>query len=213
MGYYRAGFDIVGVDIKPQPRYPFRFIQADALDILAAIVKAKRDVGAFNGLLILGINADVIHASPPCQAHTMAQRIRGNEHSDLIELTRDLLRQASRHYVIENVPGAPLINPVELCGEMFGLRTYRHRLFETSFALVPPKHPEHSAKTTKMGRPPQDGEHMHIVGNFSGVGAARRVMEMPWASRDGLREAIPPAYTEFIGKQLTSLLSAFGESA
>lgn len=186
MGYHRAGFDVVGVDIAPQPRYPFEFVQDDALVYF---------ISAAHGF-------DAVHASPPCQAHTRAQKIRRNDHPDLLEPTRDMLANAGIPYVIENVPGAPLVDPVELCGSMFGLTTYRHRLFETNWALTVPSHPEHTARTTKMGRPPKDGEFMHIVGNFSGVDHGRQVMGMPWASRDGLREAIPPAYTEFIGTQL-----------
>lgn len=190
-GYADAGFEVVGVDIDPQPRYPFEFVQADAVGFV----------------LEHGREFDAIHASPPCQAHTLAQKIMKNDHPDLIDPTRDALLTTGRPYVIENVPGAPLLDAVELCGTMFGIETYRHRLFETGgFALRVPEHPAHSARTTKMGRPPRDGEFMHIVGNFSGVDRARGVMGMPWANRDGLREAIPPAYTKFIGRQLLGAL-------
>lgn len=186
-GYHRAGFEVVGVDMVPQPRYPFEFHQGDALDFLAEHAH----------------EFDAVHASPPCQAHTLAQRIRGNEHLDLIAPTRDLLHNLEVSlWVIENVPGAPLHDHVELCGTMFGLETYRHRWFESSVPLVAPPHGEHTAKTTKMGRPSRDGEYMHIVGNFSGVERARQIMDMPWASRDGLREAIPPAYSAYVGAQL-----------
>lgn len=126
----------------------------------------------------------------------------GNTHPDFIDETRALFQWFGKPWVIENVPGAPLIEPVELCGAMFGLRTYRHRLFESNVPLEAPERPEHKARTTKMGRPVRDGEYMHVVGNFTGVDLAREVMGMPWASRDGLREAIPPAYTEFLGAQL-----------
>lgn len=190
-GYVAAGFEVVGVDIAPQPRYPWRFIQWDAIEY-------ARHMGQFY---------DAIHASPPCQAHTLAQRIRGNEHPDLIGPTREALRQAGVPYIIENVPGAPLENPVELCGAMFGLRTYRHRLFESNVDLEVPPHPPHLARTTKMGRRVRDGENIHIVGNFAGVDLAREVMGMPWATRDGLREAIPAPYAEFLGRQLIENLS------
>ena len=185
-GYASAGFDITGVDVVPQPRYPFRFWRRDAVRFLASY-------GRF---------FDVVHASPPCQRYTNAQKIRGNEHPDLIDPVRELLLDLGKPFVIENVPGSPLKNPAMLCGAMFGLETYRHRLFEANFPLSVPEHPEHTARTTKMGRRPVDGEYMHIVGNFSGVERARRIMGMEWASRNGLREAIPPAYTEFIGRQL-----------
>lgn len=195
-GYADAGFDVMGVDIDPQPRYPYRFAQADAIEFFANHAHEY----------------DAWHASPPCQAHTNAQKIQGRSHIDLIPPTRRMFDDANQYrarngcpevpYVIENVPGSPLIEPVELCGAMFGLETYRHRLFETNWELTTPAHPKHVARTTKMGRTPVTGEYMHIVGNFSGVERGREVMGMPWASRDGLREAIPPAYTEYIGHQL-----------
>lgn len=189
-GYRQAGFDVVGVDLQDQPRYPFKFWQRDALFFLERY-------GRF---------FDAVHASPPCQAYTNAQKINGNEHPELVEPLREILVNLGKPYVIENVPGAPLNDPAMLCGAMFGIETYRHRLFETNWDYVPPEHPEHTAKTTKMGRPPKDGEFMHIVGNFAGVERGREIMGMPWASRDGLREAIPPVYTEHIGGQLAALL-------
>jgi DNA (cytosine-5)-methyltransferase 1 len=197
MGYAEAGFEVVGIDLHPQPRYPFEFHQGDAIAMLWDYVEEGN--GSF----------DAIHASPPCQAHSDAQRIRGNEHPDLIWPTRQAILQTGLPYVIENVVGArdQLIHPVELCGAMFGLQTYRHRLFETNWPLWVPRHPEHVAKQTKMGRAPKDDEFMHIVGNFSGVDRARDIMGMPWASRDGLREAIPPAYTRCIGTQLAALIA------
>lgn len=145
---------------------------------------------------------DAFAASPPCQAFTNAQRIRQNDHPDLVAETREAFTQARKPWVIENVVGAPLRPDALLCGAMFGLRTYRHRVFESNAPITPPHHPEHVARTTKMGRPVAEGEFMHIVGNFSGASMARQIMGMPWATRDELREAIPPAYTERIGKQL-----------
>jgi DNA (cytosine-5)-methyltransferase 1 len=190
MGYHRAGFEVTGVDINPQPRYPFLFYKADAIEFV------KKH----------GHKFDAIHASPPCQAHSKAQRIQANEHPDLIEPTREALQASGRPWVIENVVGAPLLSPVELCGAMFGLRTYRHRLFETSFTAETPEHPEHTAPLTKMGRPLKAGEFMHIVGHFTGTDQAREIMAMPWATREGLREAIPPAYTAYLGRQLIGQL-------
>lgn len=191
MGYHRAGFEVVGVDINPQPRYPFEFHQADAMAY------------SLDGF-------DVIHASPPCQAYTNAQKIRGYDHPDYIEELRKRLHDVGMllgtPWVIENVPGAPLERPIELCGAMFGLRTYRHRLFESNVYLQAIKHPEHTSVVTKMGRPPKDGEFMHVVGNFSGVNAARAAMGIDWMTRDELREAIPPAFTQYIGRRLLTLL-------
>jgi len=186
MGYHRAGFEVTGVDLFPQPRYPFKFIQADAVEYL-------REHGR---------EYDAIHASPPCQAHSNAQKIMGNEHPEFIVPTRAILQEMGLPYVIENVPGAPLEDPFQLCGAMFGLGTYRHRLFETNFYVTAPDEPEHWARTTKMGRKPVDGEMMHVVGNFSGVAKSKRAMGIDWMSRDGLRESIPPAYTEYIGAYL-----------
>lgn len=186
-GLAAAGFQVVGIDIVSQPNYPFPFIRADAITALPA-------------------GFDFVWASPPCQAHTQAQRIRGNEHPDLIEPTRAMLRAAGIPYVIENVVGAPLESPIMLCGAMFKLGTYRHRLFECSFPIEAPHHPEHTALTTKMGRPVRDGEMMHIVGNFSGVDRARGIMGAQWMNRDGLREAIPPAFAKFIGDAAMAMI-------
>ncbi|OBJ40302.1 hypothetical protein A5630_25460 [Mycolicibacterium mucogenicum] len=192
MGYCRAGFDVVGVDIDPQPNYPFEFHQGDALKFL---LEHHREF-------------DALHGSPPCQAFTNAQRIQGNDHPDYVTPTRAAFELIGKPWVIENVPGAPLIDPVELCGCMFpGLKTYRPRLFETSFPVTQPKHREHVAKTAKMGRPPKDGEFMHVVGNFSGVDKGREAMGIDWMTRDELREAIPPVYSEFIGHRLMQQLN------
>lgn len=191
-GYERAGLAVLGVDDAPQPRYPFAFVQADAVEFLARY----------------GHLFDSISASPPCQAFTLAQRIQGNEHPDFITPTRELLTALGRPWVIENVPGAPLVDPVVLCGAMFGIHTYRHRLFDTGggFTFTAPEHPEHVHPTVKMGRALNPGDWYHAVGNFQGVDYVRADLDMPWATRDGLRECIPPAYAEYIGRQLLSHL-------
>ena len=180
-GLVRAGFDVVGVDIEPQPHYPFKFIQGDALTV------------PLEGY-------DFIWASPPCQRYSKAQKIMGKEHPDLVAPTRERLKESGAQWAIENVVGAPLIDPITLCGTMFGLKVYRHRWFECSFPVDEPPHPEHVAPLRKMGRKPQPGDFMHIVGNFSGVKQAREAMDIPWMPRDKLREAIPPAYAEYIGR-------------
>lgn len=194
MGYARAGFDVVGVDIKPQPHYPFKFYQADALTF---------DMRGF----------DAIAASPPCQMYTQAQRIRGNDQPDLIERIRFEICSHAVPYCIENVPGAPLLHPIELCGAMFGLRVYRHRLFECSFPIEQPMHPPHEAPQRKMGRPVRDGEFIQVVGNFSGVKLAREAMGIDWMVRDELREAIPPAYTEYVGKAMMRHVMGYSQAA
>lgn len=124
VGYYRAGFDVVGIDIKPQPRYPFPMVVGNALN-------PPFDVSDF----------DAIHASPPCQAYSRSRNNGTNANAPkLIEQTRDLLRKSSRPYVIENVEGAPLLYPTLICGAMFGLSASgfdlpRHRLFECSHVI------------------------------------------------------------------------------
>lgn len=186
MGYHQAGFtEIVGVDINPQPNYPFDFVQQD--------ISEWTNIPA---------GFDFVHASPPCQAFSRAQRLRSYDHPNLIPKTHDLLFGSGLPWVVENVPGAPLMMPVTLCGAMFGLGTYRHRLFSWGgFALSVPQHPTHNRPTAKMGRPIADGEMMHVVGNFSGAAAARKAMGIEWMTRNELREAIPPAYTAHIGTQ------------
>lgn len=193
MGYHLAGFEVVGVDHEPQPRYPFKFHQGDALEFIAQH----------------GHEFDVIHASPPCQAHTNAQRIQGNVHPDLIAPTRKLLQEIGKPYVIENVPGAPLINPVTLIGTMFDLLTIRPRLFECSFDVPLVLAPVPSRQQVKMGRAPKrDGDYVQIVGHFSDVAYAKRAMGIDWMVRDELSQAIPPAYTKWIGEQLLEAIKA-----
>jgi DNA (cytosine-5)-methyltransferase 1 len=192
MGYHQAGFtEIIGIDIEPMPNYPFDHRQGDALsepDLLAA-----------------ASGVDLIHASPPCQAYSRAQKLRRKGHPDLIHSTRELLLASGKPFVIENVPGSPLRNPTVFCGAMFGLGTYRHRLFEAYGFLLPElPHPAHNKPITKMGRPPKSGEMMHVVGNFSGAVQAREAMGIDWMTRDELREAVPPAYAKFVGEVFIS---------
>ncbi|MBV1939846.1 SAM-dependent methyltransferase [Streptomyces sp. BV286] len=200
-GYADAGFDVTGVDIAPQPRYPFRFVQADAI--------------AF--VLAHGAAFDFIHASPPCQFDSDCQRLRGNEHPDLIGPTRTALEATGRPWVLENVRGAlpKLREPVMLCGPMFGVETYRHRYFETGggFTLHQVAHPVHLVPQAKMGRPIPRGHYGQFVGNFSGVTLARRVMGVEWMNRDGIRECIPPAYTHHIGTAALTALTRVLEAA
>jgi DNA (cytosine-5)-methyltransferase 1 len=195
MGYHRAGFEVVGIDIDPQPHYPFELHQGDALKYL---LEHHHEFDAF-------------HASPPCQAWTLAQRIQGNEHPDFVTATRSAFELIGKPWVIENVEGAPLRSPITVCGASFpGLRVYRHRLFESNVPLTAPPHRAHTAPIRKMGRRPEPGEFMHVVGNFSGAALAREAMGIDWMTRDELREAIPPAYTEHIGRQLIDHLNHQG---
>ena len=182
MGYHLAGYEVVGVDIKPQKNYPFAFIQADALTFPVE-------------------DFDLIHASPPCQAYTSLKVWSTKRHPELVEPVREKLQQSGKPYVIENVPGAPLIDPIILCGMMFNLMVYRHRLFEISpkIILSPPPHPTRPLKTV---RPVKEGEIITVVGHFSDVASARKAMGIDWMTRDELSQAIPPAYTRWIGERV-----------
>ncbi|MFD5107159.1 SAM-dependent methyltransferase [Streptomyces cinereoruber] len=199
-GYQNAGAVVFGVDIEPQPRYCGEgFCVADAIDFVRRNVDWIREAFHF------------VHASPPCQFDSDCQRIMKNDHPDLIGPTREALELTGLPYVIENVRGAipKLRDPVELCGTMFGLRTYRHRYFETGgWTLTPPAHPKHTAPQAKMGRAPKPGEFISPVGNFSGVQLVREDWNVPWMNRDGIREAIPPAYAEYIGRQFLAQAAA-----
>lgn len=197
VGYRKAGFDVVGVDIKPQPNYPFKFHQADALAFLAEH----------------GSEYDAIHASPPCQAYTRIEHLvrakfglYAPKRVDLIAETRTLLQATGKPWIIENVPGAPLINPVMLCGLMFGLKVIRHRLFESNVYLVAPAHPSHRETHTNSFRGMSSfrngATHICVTGHNFIVADGRAAMGIDWMTREELTQAIPPTYTEWLGWQL-----------
>jgi DNA (cytosine-5)-methyltransferase 1 len=209
MGYHRAGFDVIGVDIEPQPDYPFTFHQGDALALLP--------------WLLLRYQPTAIHASPPCQASTplVALRSRGvstPEPVNLIPQTRAALIAAGRPYAIENVNtrAAGLIAPTVLCGSMFGLDVYRHRGFETTLPLIGrPAHPRHTRLAMRNGYlPTADRPVMSIHGrnghhSKAWTRKAAEVMGIPWVTTlNQVCEAIPPAYTEHIGEQLLAHLGS-----
>lgn len=186
-GYRDAGFDVVGVDIEPQPRFPFEFYQADGLKFLREHAHEY----------------DLIAVSPPCQGYsksTKQWRKAGKEYPDLIDKFRQILIESGKPYVIENVPDAPLINPIFLNGAMFGLRVHRPRYFECSFYVIQPAMPI-VPKPVKMGRPVKEGDFIQPVGHFSGADYAREQMGISWMTKAELAEAIPPAYTRYIGEQ------------
>lgn len=262
-GYHDAGFDVVGVDIRPMPRYPYEFHQADALEYLREH----------------GHEFDAIHASPPCQAYCALKSMpNAKEHPDLVGVTREALRESGRLYVIENVPGAPLVDPVMLCGTMFGLQTdcgaqlRRHRLFETNWLLLCGLVCQHrgrrEARTicvngtgsplsertisvhgthardgyltknrviTVTGHTPVSPRTISVVGHSAprmhrtvtvtgstpqsntvrnenretfSIEQARKAMGIDWMPMRYLSQAIPPAYTRFIGAQLMKHLEA-----
>lgn len=187
-GYQEAGFHVVGVDIFRQPRYcGDEFVQDDVFSYLE-----DADLSRFAA----------IHASPPCQGYTRARHLQGNEHPMLVADTRASLVSAGKRYVIENVIGAPLVNPIKLTGTMFGLLTVRPRLFECNFPVPQPEIPDVSVKHAKMGRPPKEGEYVHVIGHFSGIDYCRKAMGIDWMTGKELAESIPPAYTRYIGDSL-----------
>jgi DNA (cytosine-5)-methyltransferase 1 len=217
MGYYRAGFDVIGVDIKPMPRYPFRFIQADALNLLDTLIlggttnDARIDFVVDWGYRLASFAA--IHASPPCQSWSiMSACMPGTreKYPQLIRPVRERLQMTGSPYVIENVGGAKseLINPVMLCGTSFGKRIWRHRLFENNFGL-----------------PPLECKHNGHPINIENVAGRKRLrdefgvgvnMERLWITEMGVRwmrvhdahESIPPVFTEYVGDHLMQYLDA-----
>jgi DNA (cytosine-5)-methyltransferase 1 len=200
MGYSRAGFDVVGVDIKPQPRYPFEFHQADALEYL------QQHWQEF----------DVIHASPPCQEYSVLASLKSHTFPMLIEPVRDLLIATGKPYIIENVPGAPLLNPLLLCGTMFGLRVIRHRYFENNMNIhFAPFGCNHWGKTQprndKRGISKTASLSKHsfltVTGHDFTNSDGSKAMGIDWMSNKELAEAIPPAYTQWLGAQARTCLT------
>jgi DNA (cytosine-5)-methyltransferase 1 len=200
MGYARAGFtDIVGVDIAFQPHYPFSFVLGDALEYLAEH----------------GSEFDAIHASPPCQLWTRVgnhSRDSGAEYPDCLTPLRPILFANGKPFVIENVPGAPLVDPLLLCGSMFDppLHVRRHRLFEASFPI---ESPMWACRHGLYG--PRFPIYEHYRKRLSSTARAHgnntygaaEAMGIDWMSRAELTQAIPPAYTEFVGRALLATLS------
>jgi DNA (cytosine-5)-methyltransferase 1 len=200
MGLHRAGFDVVGVDIKPQKNYPFPFVQGDALRPPVRLT-----------------DFDLVWASPPCQAHSSVTPERWrSKHLSLIEPTRDLLRSAGMLFVIENVPGAPLRPDIVLDGTMFGANTYRKRVFETNFFALTPN----------VGTPFGPWSRPGAVGVYGRTGSAtglggvarkrvsrgnlagwREAMGIDWMYARELAQAVPPAYAEYIGRAALAYLT------
>jgi len=196
MGYSLAGFDVVGVDISPQPHYPFEFHQSDAIEF------ASKYASQF----------DAIHASPPCQSFSKYKNVHKNlpeRYPNLIPQTREELTKSRKPYIIENVPGAPLTNYIVLCGSSFGLPIRRHRLFETSFfvwGMACAHHWQKPQYPSSTGRRPMSRKTMEIGSWDIPVKQQREGMGIDWMSLEELAEAIPPAYTQYIGTQLLQSL-------
>ncbi len=207
MGYHRAGFEVVGVDIKPQPHYPFEFIQADALMLMDDLLEGW-PIGGFAAGWLLS-DFDAIHASPPCQAFTRASKLRDAQRGrasslDLIPPTSDRLIRSGLPYVIENVPGAPL-QGVTLCGSTFGLRVRRHRIFESRVPLVGNGPCRHREQGRPIGVYHRMNDHVPSGGTTAKtLEEGQAAMGIDWMTWKELKEAIPPAYTEWIGRQLLS---------
>ena len=212
MGYHRAGFEVVGVDNQPQKHFPFDFVEADALEYVAEH----------------GRDFDAVHASPPCQRYSVLRHLpwlKDKEYWDSIPPTREALVACGVPWVIENVEGAPL-SGILLCGTMFGLPLYRHRLFEASFGMLGPQHKKHT-KVIASGRNLGSRGRMHIFGlgrindwgktgvggHHGGVALKREAMGIDWMTGKELSQAIPPAYTEWIGKQLIRHLEQRGAAS
>ena len=207
VGYHRAGFDVVGVDKESMKRYPFEFHQSDAIEYLAAHAD----------------EFDAIHASPPCQTYSTASNCRTGgrrkHHPDLVPPTRLALKASFRPWIMENVVGSPLINPIMLCGTMFGLRVFRHRLFESSFFMLAPSHDIHGSRKVGVGGFSMVCGHgggstvlmrdrMKANGHQESKRTWSNAMGIDWMTRDELAQAIPPAYTFFIGTQLLAYINS-----
>ena len=207
-GYVRAGFDVVGVDIRPQPRYPWLFSQGDALKYLAAHAHMF----------------DAFHASPPCNLYSITNAARKADYPDLVEPTREALTATGKPWVIENVVGAPLVDPVTLCWSHFyvpgsvldddgtPLRMERHRLFESNVDLWPPatcQHPRSVQVAGSYGGARRDKIEAREIRKGGYVPSARvqaNLMGIDWMNEGGMYQAIPPAYTEHLGRQLLDQL-------
>ena len=205
MGYHRAGFEVTGIDMDDQPNYPFEFIKADAVELLA-------DPGFM-------ARFDAAGGSPPCQAYSKMTRCRpglAGEYPKLISVVRDLYRAWGGPWIIENVEGSGLAGQddlfgahgVMLCSCMFGRELYRARWFEASFPLPPPLcHPRHDKPASKAGHW-KPGTVMSIAGHVTPVAMARELMDIDWTTREELVEAVPPYMTEHLGGLLLGHVTA-----
>jgi DNA (cytosine-5)-methyltransferase 1 len=196
-GYAQAGFEVHGVDLKHGKRYPFTYMRANVLDVL----QDEKYIQQF----------DVIHASPPCQTHSITKHLRNAQGKstskiDLIPETRAALIASGKPYIIENVPGSPLIDPIQLCGSSFGLKVRRHRLFESNMPLVGSVC-DHKSQGRPVGVYGSLNDQIPGGGKTaSTISEARQAMGMEWAIWTELVEAIPPAFTKYLGDQIGSWL-------
>jgi len=196
-GIYNAGFDTVcGVDNKWQANYPFEFFEGDAVDFLETESE----------------HFDFIWASPPCQAYSWAAKQHKNsgaKYPDLIDITRHYLQESGKPYIIENVVGAPLINPVRLCGTMFpGLKIFRHRLFESNIPLKVDMECAHAGHKAKERRT-DSGDYFTVAGHNTGTTAEwSAAMGIDWMSKKELAQAIPPVYSKYLTEQVIKYVTS-----
>jgi DNA (cytosine-5)-methyltransferase 1 len=216
MGYARAGFEVVGVDIAPQPHYPFEFVQADMLEAAEELANSgcwllpPGQRGQRRCVDLAEI--DLVHVSAPCQRWSKQTRCRPElreKYPDLITPMRPLLEEMGKPYVMENVEGAPLRDPVMLCGTMFRRELYRHRLFETGNGVSLPQlpHPPHVKRASRAGHW-EPGTVMSISGHIAPIAMARELMGIGWTTREELAEAVPVYFGEWVGLQVRSQLLA-----
>ncbi|MFF7492286.1 DNA cytosine methyltransferase [Streptomyces rubiginosohelvolus] len=214
-GYHRAGFDVIGVDIVDRPNYPFTFVRAEALEYLAALI-ASGEITRFTA----------VHTSPPCQAGcaltvgTNASQGWGGGHDDLVAPTRMLLERTGLPYVIEQPNGrAEIRKDLSLCGEMFGLGVLRHRNFELGgWTITRPAHPKHRGYVRGYRHGVyRDGPYVAAYGSGGGkatVPEMQQAMGITWTDvREELTEAIPPAFSEHIGRALLTAVRPAGVAA
>lgn len=205
-GFHDAGFDVVGVDIDPQPNYPFEFFRADSLVVLR---------GLLDGTQFPGDDFAAIHASPPCPAYSsLGSRYDRTAHPDLVAPTRELLEATGLPWTIENVPGAPLRNPIQLCGSSFGLDVRRHRLFESNFPIMAMPCAHHLQVKPKYDVYEKGRWFKSPIVKMYGSGGGKAMEHwaeasgIDWMDSKGLAQAIPPAYGEYIGAALMQHLTA-----
>lgn len=189
-GYVKAGFTVTGIDLYPQPKYPYHFIQSDAIDYL----------------LEHGHKYNFIHASPPCQGYSnLTPESHKGKYKKSISDLRKILCKLNIPYCIENVAGAKseMINPLVLCGSMFNLRTQRHRLFETSFKIGSPRKCDHSLLPLLVTTASKASREKRFKLGIKPKSVSNSVLAygIDWMDFNGLKECIPPAYTEYIGLQ------------
>lgn len=212
MGYYRAGFQPYGIDNKPQPHYPFPFLQMDALEAMDRLLRGE-GLTFSNGETLYLKDFEAYHASPPCQAYLNCNKggLKETKHPRLIEPSREILQKTDKPFVIENIHKAPLNAGLMLCGTMFNLRVIRHRYFEFNFA--PPLSPFHCNHWGSVARGEfvavydRGGKGPRYIGgrepkSWKSQVTPAEAMGIKWMTFYELTQAIPPSYTEYIGKYL-----------